>query len=106
MPPTEQPVIPSDRVTEAELLDLEGRAAVGWWREEEDCPSGETVARLLREIRRYRALLLGLTSKPCPVVDFFCWWCHADLKDPKAPHNEGCPWPPLEAEVQAIKDER
>jgi hypothetical protein len=119
---TEAP-IPRYRVTEAELLALEsdaGKALVA------SVPPGALIDTLVAEIRRYRAMLLGLASQWAiggnPPWDmrhrekidgtYVCAFCaerwdgygHAGEGDPK--HAADCPWPALQAEVAAIRAER
>ena len=102
----DQPEVPSDRVTEAQLFHLEAaahdvlaRTSVG-----EPLvlnhPAALCVAGLARELRRYRALLLGLAAAADAAPGFETCAC------PLPEHVEGCPVPALEAEVKAIRAER
>lgn len=88
---------PSTRVSEAELLYLEKHFGM---------PADPHQAlRVVAEIRRYRALLLGLALAwhgPHDDVPETCPFHMAT--EPRCP--EACPWPELRAEVQAIRAER
>src|SRR5262245_30464251 len=85
-----QPLIPSDRVTGAELLEWEASTAtfgpIVYGRHDDPEVAGmlkviEERQRLVAEIRRYRALLLGLARDECPRAgdggDEGCVWCGA-----------------------------
>lgn len=106
-----QPVIPSDRVTEAELLACEsGRMEIEYDGSRLALIS-KTVRKLALEIRRYRAMLLGLVEHGAGLqaegeeadgreTCFFCGeWTYE-------PHKADCVWAPVEAEVAAIRSER
>lgn len=86
---------PSPRITEAELLEHEGAPM---------CPCG-IAPSLVAEIRRYRAMLIGLGE--CVLgPDAWCNGCQRSFISEDAKHGEGCPVGELEAEVQAIRAER
>lgn len=105
----------SERITEAELRDIEIKAPrfVG---EMALDPVLELFAAncldLVAEVRRLRGLIAEavgvdpLVGPRCPRQDGCCWWCDADVEPPPAePHAPDCPWPALEAEALAIAKE-
>lgn len=64
--------------------------------------------RLVAEVQRYRALLLGIADLDPADPEFLtCQFCEARTGEHAAePHREGCPWPAFEAEVRAIREEQ
>lgn len=87
------PPPPSTRISEKELIALEGTFA----------PS---VYRLAQEIRRYRAVLLGLIGAFERNRPERCPSCRARLDSIPELHFGGCTWEDLEAELAAIRAER
>lgn len=65
-----------------------------------------STSELVAEIRRYRALLIGLDGL-LPGPTGWCARCKRSVVAAESErHDDGCPAAELEAEVQAIRDER
>ena len=80
------PELPSSRISEGSLR--------GW----EASPDPRLVAAA-SEVRRYRALMAGLAASYCCT----CVFCE---NSKPGTHGEDCPWPAVEAEAKATREER
>jgi len=93
----------SERLTEAELREIEEPGLDGFG------PVRRAFAeRLVAEVRRLRGLIVAVAFRDgsngtAPEGDYGCVFCEAHLFE--GPHKSGCPWPALEAEASAIREE-
>lgn len=104
---------PSTRISEDELLEIEGRSAAfgpmiyGRGTDPEVRGMFEMVkreSRLVAEIRRYRAMLLGLADVGAYDSDGLCFSCGEPNGTPEPEQVES--FAAIEAEVEAIRAER
>lgn len=102
-PPYGDQPAPSARISEARLLEIEAEM-IAAAAEYHDNAVEFYPRELIEEIRRYRAMLIGLAGPPGS-QPYCCACVFCNNSDP-GEHNESCPWPALEAEVKAILAER
>jgi hypothetical protein len=95
------------RITEAQLL--------AFYEQNRGLPQSNTyslaVMQLIAEVRRLRGVIVAFTEGSdqgsdgsAPEDDYGCVFCSARLLD--QPHKENCPWPALETEARAIREEQ
>ena len=90
------------RLTDANLDAYEADAVA-----EEDLLRREDVLSLVAEVRRLRGIVAGVAYRGAiapPEKTCGCAFCGRPLIS--EPHAPDCPWPPLEAEAEAVRAAR